>query len=189
MLDGLLRLPEELASIQRRSQWLRLLDELPPLPARRGAEQLGANYLIPAVQYDDLQACGNPELAAVFPYRIYGVGKPELPVARRTFIRREFKEKSNLDLVHAALLGIVDESQTRLPRSFDSLAMLALQYMLLQCDGERILILPASPKNWNAHWKLHAPMRTTVEGIVENGQLRKLTITPEIREKDAILAQ
>jgi hypothetical protein len=67
--------------------------------------------------------------------------------------------------------------------------MLALQYMLLQCDHERILILPAWPNGWDVEWKLHAPMRTTVEGIIRGGELRKLTITPEVREKDVILAQ
>jgi alpha-L-fucosidase 2 len=189
VLEALLKLPHELASTQRRSQWQRVLNELPPLPARRGSEALGANYLIPAAQYDDLQTCGNPELAAVFPYRIFGVGKPEPATARRTFKRRQFNGKSNLDLVQATLLGIIDEGQTPLVQRFDSHAMLALQYMLLQCDGSRILILPAWPRNWDANWKLHAPMRTTVEGIVENGELRKLTITPEIREKDAMLAQ
>jgi len=189
VLEGLLRLPEELVSKKRRSQWQRLLGELPPLPMRRGWEKLGANYLIPAVQYDDLRSCENPELAAVFPYRIYGIGKPDVSVARRTFERREFKGKSALDAVQAALLGFVDEIQGGFARSSYSNAMPALQYMLLQCDGKRILILPAWPNGWDVEWKLHAPMRTTVEGIFRGGELRKLTITPEVREKDVILAR
>jgi len=189
VLEGLLRLPQELVSNERRSQWQRLLGELPPLPMRRGSEKLGANYLIPAVQYDDLRSCENPELAAVFPYRIYGIGKPDVSVARRTFERREFKGRSALDVVQAALLGSVDEIQALFARGFHSFGMLALQYMLLQCDHERILILPAWPNGWDVEWKLHAPMRTTVEGIIRGGELRKLTITPEVREKDVILAQ
>jgi hypothetical protein len=67
--------------------------------------------------------------------------------------------------------------------------MLALQYMLMQCDGERILVLPAWPQGWDAEWKLHAPMRTTVTGVVRGGELRSLTISPEVREKDVILAR
>jgi alpha-L-fucosidase 2 len=189
VLEGLLRLPAELISSERQSQWERLASELPPTPMRRGLDELGANYLIPAVQYDDLKAGRNPELAAVFPYRGYGVGKPDLAIARRTFERREFKGQATLDAIQAALLGLVDEAQSQLVRGFHSCGMLALQYMLLQCDHERILVLPAWPNGWDVEWKLHAPMRTTVEGIVRGGELRKLIITPEVREKDAILAK
>jgi len=189
VLEGLLRLPRELVSNEQRVQWQRLLTELPPLPMRRGSEHLGANYLIPAVQYDDLRSSENPELAAVFPFRVYGIGRPNISIGRRTFERREFKGKSALDVVQAALLGSVDEIQAGFARSSHSKVMLALQYMLLQCDHERILVLPTWPDGWDVEWKLHAPMRTTVEGVFRGGELRKLTITPEEREKDVILAR
>jgi hypothetical protein len=185
----LLRLPRELVSNEQRVQWQRLLTELPPLPMRRGSEHLGANYLIPAVQYDDLRSSENPVLAAVFPFRVYGIGRPNISIGRRTFERREFKGKSALDVVQAALLGSVDEIQAGFARSSHSKVMLALQYMLLQCDHERILVLPTWPDGWDVEWKLHAPMRTTVEGVFRGGELRKLTITPEEREKDVILAR
>jgi hypothetical protein len=215
VLDGLLRLPEEITTADRRSQWQRLSNELPLLPIRKGDDKLGANYLIPAVQYDDLRNTENPELYAVFPYRHLGVGKPNLPIALRTFDRRRFKSSGGWqqDLIQAALLGLADQAQAMVTRNFTTpnptsrfpafwapnfdwtpdqdhgcVAMLALQYMLLQCDGPRLLVLPAWPKNWNAEWKLHAPMRTVVEGVVRDGELRKLTITPEVREKDAVLA-
>ena len=35
--------------------------------------------------------------------------------------------------------------------------MITLQLMLMQCDGKRILLLPAWPTNWIADFKLHAP--------------------------------
>jgi hypothetical protein len=31
--------------------------------------------------------------------------------------------------------------------------------MLMQTVGRKILLLPAWPKNWNADFKLHAPLR------------------------------
>jgi alpha-L-fucosidase 2 len=216
VLSGLLRLPRRLTSDERRSQWERLLSELPVIPMRKGAENLPANYLIPAAQYDQLKNCENPELYAVFPYRMYGVGKPDLAIGLRTFDRREFRNTGGWqqDAIQAALLGLADEAKAMVTRNFTTshagsrfssfwgpnfdwvpdqdhgcVAMLALQYMLLQCEGERILVLPAWPDGWDAEWKLHAPMRTTVEGVVRGGELRKLTITPEVREKDVILAR
>jgi alpha-L-fucosidase 2 len=35
--------------------------------------------------------------------------------------------------------------------------MIALQLMLMQCDGKRIQLLPAWPDDWTADFKLHAP--------------------------------
>ena len=62
--------------------------------------------------------------------------------------------------------------------------MSALQRMLLQSEGRRIILLPAWPKEWNAAFKLYAPYNTTVEGRVENGKLIDLKVTPETRRQD-----
>ena len=35
--------------------------------------------------------------------------------------------------------------------------MIGLQEMLLQTNGELILLFPAWPLEWNVHFKLHAP--------------------------------
>ena len=60
----------------------------------------------------------------------------------------------------------------------------ALQTMLVQFDGSKILLLPAWPKKWDAEFKLHAPMQTTVEGVVRDGKMVELKVTPESRRKD-----
>ena len=44
--------------------------------------------------------------------------------------------------------------------------MLTLQAMLIRPVGDKIYLLPAWPKTWNARFKLHAPARTVVEGEV-----------------------
>ena len=69
-----------------------------------------------------------------------------------------------------------------------SVIVSTLQYMLMQTDGKKIILLPAWPKDWNASFKLHAPYNTTVEGRVENGELRDLKVTPESRTKDVVNA-
>ena len=65
--------------------------------------------------------------------------------------------------------------------------MITLQMMLMQCDGKRILLLPAWPAEWTADFKLHAPYQTTVEGHVENGKITNLQVTPKSRAKDIIV--
>src|SRR5437762_990136 len=61
---------------------------------------------------------------------------------------------------------------------------LALQNMLMQTEGERILLLAAWPKEWSAEFKLHAPNQTTVEAKVRQGRIEHLRITPESRRND-----
>ena len=56
--------------------------------------------------------------------------------------------------------------------------------MLIQNVGDRILLLPAWPKGWNASFRLHAPRKTVVEGRVENGKLLDLRVMPESRRKN-----
>ena len=59
--------------------------------------------------------------------------------------------------------------------------------MLLQEVGGKIILLPAWPENWNADFKLHAKRQTIVEGLVKDGRIAKLTVTPKERLKDAII--
>lgn len=70
--------------------------------------------------------------------------------------------------------------------------MTALQKMLIQCElpcnGRRIFLLPAWPKQWNVHFKLHAPFQTTVEVRYANGKITELHVTPESRRKDVVLS-
>ena len=63
-------------------------------------------------------------------------------------------------------------------------AMTALQEMLMQTDGKRILLGPAWPREWACDFKLHAPYATTVEGRVEGGKVVVDRVTPESRRAD-----
>jgi hypothetical protein len=68
-----------------------------------------------------------------------------------------------------------------------SVMMSALQRMCVQYEGDKILVLPAWPKDWNVSFKLHAPKNTTVEGVYRNGKLEQLKVVPESRRKDVVL--
>jgi len=60
----------------------------------------------------------------------------------------------------------------------------ALQRMLLQEVPGKILLLPAWPKGWDVNFKLHAEQNTTIEGVVKNGKITSLKVTPASRSKD-----
>jgi hypothetical protein len=62
--------------------------------------------------------------------------------------------------------------------------MIGLQEMLMQTDGKKIYLLPAWPKDWDVHFKLHAPYQTTVEATVKDGKITSLKVWPKEREKD-----
>lgn len=65
--------------------------------------------------------------------------------------------------------------------------MVGLQDMLMQTKGNHIYLLPAWPKDWNCDFKLHAPYNTVVQGVIKNGKLIDLDITPSSRKKDVIV--
>jgi hypothetical protein len=62
--------------------------------------------------------------------------------------------------------------------------MAVIHYMLLQNSGDKILLLPAWPKDWDVSFKLHAPHRTTVEVVYRAGKFEKLEVIPKERGKD-----
>ncbi|MCW1924433.1 DUF5703 domain-containing protein [Luteolibacter arcticus] len=63
-------------------------------------------------------------------------------------------------------------------------AMIALQEMLMQTDGKRILLGPAWPAEWNCSFKLHAPYQTTVSGRVDGGKVVIDEVIPKSRRGD-----
>jgi hypothetical protein len=63
---------------------------------------------------------------------------------------------------------------------------MVLQSMLLQQRGDKILLFPAWPKEWNVDFRLHAAKNTVVEGVWRNGKLEKLNVTPAVRYKDVV---
>jgi alpha-L-fucosidase 2 len=159
VLDGLLALPSAAVPAALRQEWEALRAILPPVPTRTYLGQ--KKLLIPALQYDGCHNCENPELYAIFPYRLYGVGRPDLETGRRTFAARQFKGTGGWqqDAIQAALLGLTDEARAAVVSNFSTshkgsrfpafwgpnfdwipdqdhgaVACIALQQMLLQCD-------------------------------------------------------
>ncbi len=206
----LLKLPKTVISDEQRKQYQRLITELPEIPMR---EVDGEKLLAPAYAYSGKQNIENPELYAVFPYRRFGVGKDNIELGIRTFNARESRENRGWQQhsIKAAYLGLTDEAAKLMAEYFNagttvyrfptmwgpnydwvpdqdhgSVAMIALQRMLLQYEGDEIFLFPAWPKEWDVDFKLHAPHNTVVEGILKNGEVTQLKVTPEERGKDIV---
>jgi hypothetical protein len=223
VLPRLLELPAEWTSPEQRGAWNKVLADLPAIPIGKTAngklppfgtgDPAGMPTILPAEGYGKTSNMENPELYTVFPYRIYGVGKPDLSLARNTFAARLFPQDIcwGQDGPQSALLGLtavakkaaIDEFTDYGDERFSwfwkaghdwipdldngGTGMMTLELMLMQYDGKRIQLLPAWPSDWTADFKLHAPYRTTVEGHVENGKITNLKVTPQSRAKDVVI--
>jgi hypothetical protein len=225
VLPRLLSLPPNLLSEGELESWGKVLKDLPSLPTGTTAsgklppkgrgDRDGKRVILPAQKYGSPKNHENPELYAVFPYPLFGVGKPDLAMARDTFAARinPFGKCWGQDGIHAASLGLTGEAKKSLLEEATSYGdqrfswfwsknsdwipdmdnggagMMTLQLMLMQCDGKCIQLLPAWPGDWAADFKLHAPFQTTVEGHVEHGKVTRLKVSPADRTKDVILIQ
>ena len=147
---------------------------------------------------------------------MYGIGRMGLDTALNTYLHDTdvLKFRSHVgwkqDNIFAARLGLTNES-TRLTllkfqnsshrfptfwgpgydwtpdHNWGGSGMIGLQEMLIQAVDEKIYLFPAWDKTWDVHFKLHAPFQTIVEGILKNGKIESLIITPKSREKDVVM--
>nr|WP_294904350.1 DUF5703 domain-containing protein [uncultured Lacibacter sp.] len=190
-----------------------LLKEIPPLSYQQFN---GHTTIAPAKTWERINNVESPQLYPVFPWGIFGVGKPGLDTALNTwhYDTSVIKFRSHIgwkqDNIWAARLGLTEEawrltslklqnSERRFPafwgpgfdwvpdHNWGGSGMIGLQEMLLQTDGQRILLFPAWHKEKDVHFKLHAPLNTTVEAELKDGRLVKLIVLPEERKKDVEL--
>jgi alpha-L-fucosidase 2 len=203
--EKMLKLPPYLLTDTQRQQWEKLILDLPDVPVRVVNND---TVLAPAAEFSDKRNIENPELYAVFPYRTYCIGKPDIEIARRTFAIRTHKENIGWQQnpVQAAYLGLTAEAKQMVVERFSdwdknfrfpgfwgpnydwtpdqdhaNIGILALQRMLIQYDDDLIYMFPAWPKEWDVHFKVNAPDNTTIEGIYENGNVIKMKTSPEKR--------
>ena len=202
-----------------------MLKTIPPIPLRyieikdslspTASPEL-KQTISPAVSWERINNVETPQLYPVFPWRIYGVGKENLELARNTYFYdpEAINFRSHIgwkqDNIWAACLGLTEEAKRlslaklsngphRFPafwgpgydwtpdHNWGGSGMIGLQEMLLQTNGEQILLFPAWPKEWDIHFKLHAPGETTVEATLKDGKVTDLKVLPESRKKDIII--
>ena len=200
-----------------------MLKTIPPVPLRYIEVEdslkdisVVKQTISPAKSWERINNVETPQLYPVFPWRIYGVGKENLELARNTYLYdpEAVKFRSHIgwkqDNIWAACLGLTEEARRltlaklsdgphRFPafwgpgydwtpdHNWGGSGMIGLQEMLLQTDGERILLFPAWPVEWDVHFKLHAPGNTTVEATLKDGKVTDLKVMPESRKKDIVI--
>ncbi|WP_184543751.1 DUF5703 domain-containing protein [Mucilaginibacter sp. FT3.2] len=212
VLSRLMALPAGMVDSKTLAQWQKFYSELPPLPI---ATDNGKTTLLPYTGPQTAQSSNseNPELYAIYPFRLYGLGKPGLDVAVNTFNARKQRAKGCWvqDPIQAAMIGDAGVAKDYVSYAFarkdPGLKFPAfwdkgndygpdednggngengLQQMLMQADGKKIMLLPAWPAGWDASFKLNAPYNTTVEGKVINGKLTGLKVSPASRMADVV---
>ena len=189
-----------------------LLQRLPDIPLRDG-------MIAPAQLWERVQNVETPQLYPVFPWRVYGVGRPDIETARKTYAEDTLavKHRSHVgwkqDNIWAACLGLTDEAVRlttqkladgpyRFPafwgpgydwspdHNWGGSGMIGLQEMLLQETPDgHLLLLPAWPRTQDVHFRLHASSQTTVEAVLEKGRLTRLEVTPASRKADVIYSE
>jgi alpha-L-fucosidase 2 len=212
LLPRLLALP---ASAAVKAEWRNQLADQPEIPT---STKDGITRILPARTYSQNSNCENPEMYAVFPYRAYTLaqGAAAVKIGINTWNSRLNRDNVGWQQqpIQAALLGLGAEAKAltvqrarntaagyRFPGFYGpnydwtpdqdqpSVFQIGLQRMLMQCEGDKILLLPAWPKQWDVSMKLHAPKNTTVECEVRDGKVVRLVVTPESRRKDVVLPE
>ena len=166
----------------------------------------GDTCIAPAESWERIQNVETPQLYPVFPWRIYGVGRPHLDIARNTY----FKDPHALEMrsvkgwkqdnIWAACLGLADEARRLNTEKLDNgpyrftafwdagfdwapdhnrggAGMIGLQEMLLQEDPDHNPILfPAWPREWNCRFRLYISGQRCVEGEMKDGKVTQYDI-------------
>jgi hypothetical protein len=202
-----------LEDVDLRSLCERIQPALPEIPLKKDEERNTA--LSPAQHYNPkIRNFENPELYAIFPYLLYGVGKDNLEFAHTAYENRRFKQSTGWqqDAIQAALIGKTEEAKKLLVDGFNtkhegskfpafwgpnadwipdqdhgSVYVRALQNMLIQEVGDSILLMPAFPSEWDADFKIYASRNTVIEGKYQDGKFEELSITPKSRKKDLVI--
>jgi alpha-L-fucosidase 2 len=208
LTERLLAMSTKLTSASEREFWQRFRAKLPPIPLR---EVNGRKALAPAEFFANKRNIENPELYAVFPFRLFAFNRPSTDWALAALEHRWDRGHQGWrqDDIFMAYLGLADDARKAIvsrARSHDrgerfpafwgpnydwtpdqdhgGVLMKTLQAMLLQTDGRKIFLLPAWPMGWDVDFKLHAPQQTIIEGVYHDGKIQSLRVTPESRRAD-----
>ncbi len=209
----LLDLDALLTSPAQREFWLQLKNKTPDVPTWL---KDGVELLAPAERFEQKANVENPELYAVFPFRLVSFEKDNAALGERALEHRWDRGASGWrqDDLFMTYLGLADQARANLvsrarnkhagsrfpvfwgpnydwipDQDHGGVLMRTLQTMLMQTDGRKIYLLPAWPKTWSAEFKLHAPYQTTISGSVRDGKIFDLVVIPKSRRADIVLPQ
>ncbi len=211
-LDELLAM--EAGTAKDRDAWRRFRKEIPSVFLH---EIEGQQAIAPAEHWEMKRNAENGELYPVFPFNLFGLGYNSEDIVKATMENRTNKNSFDFkcwtqDQIHWAYAGEALKAQDGLIHRFrhastqcrfpvygsqgpDSCpdfdhfgaGSIALQRMLVQESGNKILLLPAWPSSWDTEFKLHLSKGTVIQGKVTNGILDEWSIEPQERKKDVVV--
>lgn len=155
-----------------------------------------------------------PQFYPLFPFNQFQLGDDKIQLFKNAYEKAPDFRKGTIqswhqDGIQFARMGMTEEAadyNTRKlqdsPRRFPTFwgpghdwvpdhnwggsGMIGLQEMLLQTVGDKLVLFPAWPKDWDVDFKLHAPKNTIVECSWIDGKIVRLEVTPESRRKDIV---
>jgi hypothetical protein len=211
-LESLLTLPSTYVTAKEKKYYKEYLERMPEYAYE---EVNGDKVVKPAWSWGHWGPDECPQFYPLFPFNQVELGKDDMTVWRNTWKQGKFWKNVvvswHQDGIFFARMGMTKEAtdyNTRKmedsPRRFPTFwgpgndwtpdhnwggsGMIGLQEMLMQTVGDKILLLPAWPKEWDVDFKLHAPENTIVEGKVRSGNFTELNVMPKKRLKDVVIA-
>lgn len=194
--------------------WRRFRGEIPEVHLH---EVDGRKAIAPALSWDKLKNSENGLLYPVFPFRRFGIGLGSKDLVAWTCKHRTNPNRFNYkcwtqDQIHWSYAGNAAEASDGLVQRYRNASPMcrfplygsegpdscpdfdhfgsgstALQRMLVQEAGDRILLLPAWPAKWDADFRLHVADSTVISGRVVDGRLARWRITPASRRSDVVV--
>ncbi|MCP5537860.1 MAG: hypothetical protein H7A51_16705 [Akkermansiaceae bacterium] len=207
-LEALIALDDSILPKEKKEYYRAYLQRMPGLFFEKIK---GDKVVKPAESWLKYQNVECPQFYPLFPFNRYQLGEPEIDTFRNTWKHGRFPKnivKSwHQDGIFYARMGMTREASNynvqklkNSPRRYPTFwgpghdwvpdhnwggsGMIGLQEMIMQTVGDEIHLLPAWPKDWNASFKLHAPRNTIVSGVVRDGKLVEMKVSPESRRKD-----
>ncbi len=207
-LHSLLKLDEQYVTNEEKSYYREYLSRIPAYPM---GKENGLTYYKPADSWLSVKNVELPQFYPLFPFDQFNLGDEEIEYFKNAYkLAPEYKgmvKSWHQDGIQFARMGMtkkaaeyntqkLQDSPRRFPtfwgpghdwvpdHNWGGSGMIGLQEMLMQTIGDKILLFPAWPKEWNVDFKLHAPGNTTIKGKYSNGRLEELIVSPKSREKD-----
>jgi hypothetical protein len=211
-LDELLAM--KVGTAEDKMNWTRFRREIPDVHLH---EIDGRMAIAPARSWAHRKNSENGLLYPVFPFRRFGIGMGskdlvDWTVRHRTNPNRFGYKCWTQDQIHWAYAGNAIEAMDGLVHRFRNASdkcrfplygsegpdscpdfdhfgagSAALQRMLVQEAGDKILLLPAWPADWDVDFKLHVSGGAVVSGTVGGGKLQTWDIEPASRKKDVVV--
>ena len=211
-IKSMLKLDDRYISAEEKSYYRAYLERIPDYSFE---EVDGKQIIKPAESWLEEANQELPQFYPLFPFDQFRLGDKEIPYFKNAYALAPAFRKGTIiswhqDGIQFARMGMdmeaakyntqkLQDSPRRFPtfwgpghdwvpdHNWGGSGMIGLQEMLMQTQGDEILLFPAWPREWDVDFKLHAPKNTTLEVSLRNGQVEKLRVSPESRKKDVVV--